>query len=69
MATAGKMNVCIGVKCSDNMAQFCIDMLNIYLQDHCMDKELVLHWETPEDRFPYQKIALEAPKATTETKE
>lgn len=69
MATAGKLNVRVGVECTENMAKFCVDMLNIYLQDHRMDINLVMYWETPEDALPYQKIALEAPKATTEVKE
>ena len=66
MAKVGEMNVRIGVECTDDMAAFCVDMLNIYLHAHAREKEIRIHNETPKDEVPYQRLTIEKPVCTTE---
>lgn len=66
---ADKITVEIGIKCTEELAKFCLDMLNFYLKDHRSTHVAFCVSKTPQGEIPYEQIRIEEKAEMMEERE
>lgn len=66
---AGEIKVKIGIECTDELAKFCLDMLNFYLKDNRRTHVAFCVSKTPQGEIPYEQIRIEEKAEMQEERE